>query len=402
METNSNASSYGMHTDVYEPHFTKENESNIDDQINFRDRIELAKLLLTQAHSIVGISLSTLAIILNMASLFALSYVRGRTAAHFQLVKSLACSDIVTGLTVIMHELNRAFNPVLGLFIGTINERQLSFCMHMIIKANFSASLNINLFNLLLMAFDHYLAILKPLHHDRILSKKRTRIVIIIFWILAFVIGFSDFYAEVNIISKIKKEFQSTFCEAVYITRYQCEYAVFAVLCIIYPTLILLYTRMCIHIRTLTSPGQHDQIGSESEQHFRQQKIDKRNRKAVGTTLLILGTFSVCWLPNFLFQTITSIYAEINHPITLSKPVLNLLRYFDKTFLILLLINCCLDPLIYSFRLREIRLGYWRALRCGRIETDSHTTYSGVSSVPLMHNPQRPRAPSGSNHDGKQ
>ena len=131
------------------------------------NRLLLAKLLLLQPHSIIGLILGALSIVLNGISILALSHVRNRKAAHFQLIKSLAYSDILIGVAVIAHSINRALNPVRGLSVGTDEERRMSFCMFMTLKAVFGSSLNITLFNLLLMAIDHYYAILKPLSNTR-------------------------------------------------------------------------------------------------------------------------------------------------------------------------------------------------------------------------------------------
>ena len=156
------------------------------------------------------------------------------------------------------------------------------------------------------------------------------------------------------------------FCEAIYISAFQTEYCSFAIMCVVYPTMLLLYVRICNHIRRITNPSQHDQDNLRSSINSRQQTMHHRNRKAVGTTFLILGTFSLCWLPNFLFQTTTSIYTELIQPNVLSTHIVDILRYFDKIFIILLLVNCCADPLIYSFRLREIQMGYKVVFRCGK------------------------------------
>ena len=55
----------------------------------------------------------------------------------------------------------------------------------MVIKTLYATGLSITLLNLFLMAIDHYVAIMKPLHHGRLLSKRRTRILIIFCWALA-------------------------------------------------------------------------------------------------------------------------------------------------------------------------------------------------------------------------
>ena len=159
------------------------------------DRLSRARLLFANPYNITEFILSTIAVILNSFTLLALTRVPGRSSAHFQLIKSLACSDILIAVTCMIHDINNAFNPVL-FFTGSDQERRVSFCMRETIQATYATGLTISLLNLLLMAIDHYVAILKPLYHDRLLSKRRTRMLVASCWVLAFVFGYSDFYVE--------------------------------------------------------------------------------------------------------------------------------------------------------------------------------------------------------------
>ena len=337
-----------------------------DDTFN---RLALARRLLAQPHNIAEMTLSFFAMTFNALSLFALSRVRNRSTAHFQLIKSLACSDILIALTVTIHGINRAFNPVLrDMFVGSEAERRCSFCAYMVIKAVYAASLNITLFNLLLMAIDHYVAIMKPLYQLRLMTRTKISLIISAVWILSFVLGFMDFYAEFYNVPRIQNIFGANFCEAIYITRFQDEYCVFALTMIIYPIMLFLYIRICLYIHNLKAPGQNLQMHAS---FIRKEVVQKRNKKAAGTTLLILCTFSICWLPNFLFQITMSIYAELTRPNPPNENMWYILQQFDKIFVILLLLNCCADPLIYSFRLREIRFGYRRLFRCDSADSTS-------------------------------
>ena len=125
---------------------------------------------------------------------------------------------------------------------------------------------------------------------------------------------------------------------------------------VVYPLMLLLYIRLCVYIQRLKHPG------SSHSRSFNLRKT--KNKKSIDTTLIILGTFTFCWLPNFLFQTTMSVYAEITWPKAPEGSTLNLLRKVDKVFVILLLFNCCADPVIYSFRLQELRMRYKHLFCC--------------------------------------
>lgn len=86
---------------------------------------------------------------------------------------------------------------------------------------------------------------------------------------------------------------------------------------------------------------------------FEQQMI-RRSQKAMCTTSIIVGMFIACWIPYCCLQMI-GLIKQVYSIIPLS--VLHVLNILDKTFYILLLFNGLIDPLVYSLRMRQIRLG---------------------------------------------
>ena len=115
--------SYSAEHDTYVTTEAMAPRGNASDTAYTYNRLSLARLLLAQPHTIAGFILSVIAIVLNIATLFALSFAPGRTRAYLQLIRSLACSDILIAVTCVVHNINRAFNPVLGLFTGSEYER---------------------------------------------------------------------------------------------------------------------------------------------------------------------------------------------------------------------------------------------------------------------------------------
>ena len=94
------------------------------------------------------------------------------------------------------------------------------------------------------MAIDHVLAITRPLHHTTILNKTRCTSLIALFWILAFICGYSDF---INVIFNLhlweRKKKIYNLCEFVFLTSYQEEYTVFATVAICLIIMIFSYIR---------------------------------------------------------------------------------------------------------------------------------------------------------------
>nr|XP_046181053.1 alpha-1A adrenergic receptor-like [Oncorhynchus gorbuscha] len=78
-----------------------------------------------------------------------------------------------------------------------------------------------------------------------------------------------------------------------------------------------------------------------------------REKKAAKTLGVVVGMFTLCWLPFFLALPIGSFNSDFRPPETLFK-VFFWLGYF----------NSCLNPIIYPCYSREFKLAFIRILRC--------------------------------------
>ncbi len=318
---------------------------------HFHSIEERAQIILSQPHAIIALILAFLAISMNLLSALAILHQHGALSSHYRFIFSLLMSDILTGSSVILHYVNQIFHPTYPRGLGPIDTRMRSYCMLMFLRALKTTALNSSLLNLMGMAIDHFLAILRPLHYPTLMNKQRASIFIGAFWIIAIICGFSDimtsWYPKYP-----KYRHKINYCEFAYLTKYQDEYTVFAIAALCFVTMIVSYIRILSKIRK-----RHQDL-----QQLRHETIH-RNKKAVITTLLILGTFVLSWLPTCLFQVILIISVYVNREMVETwAPVLAKADYylFD-----LLLINAICDPLIYATRMPEIRNGYKRiCLRC--------------------------------------
>ena len=77
--------------------------------------------------------------------------------------------------------------------------------------------------------------------------------------------------------------------------------------------------------------------------------INKKNRKALVTTVMILGTFLLFWLPISCKMLI-----EMFVTIPLTYDVVKL----SEIFKCLLLLNTICDPIIYAIRIHHVRKGF--------------------------------------------
>ena len=119
--------------------------------------------------------------------------------------------------------------------------------------------------------------------------------------------------------------------------------------------MLVIYTNIYRLVANHQTPGEQ----------LRQLKTDaRRNKRALVTTLLILGSFIVCWIPLSLFQVIMMIRVHRHGEAMAADPeYLIKLALADKYLLSLLLLNSICDPVIYTVRTYEVQLGYKRLCR---------------------------------------
>ncbi len=331
---------------------------------------ERARAFFSQPTTIVALILGFLAISLNVLAILAISKIRGSFSPHYRFIFSLAVSDILIGASVTMHIINKAVNPGYYPGIGPAEARLRSRCLYVVIKALNTTSLNITLLNLMGMAIDHFLAIVKPLHYPTLMNKHRASVIIATFWAIAILCGFSDFMSGYPKYPRNAHRFN--YCEFIYITKYQEEYPTFTIALVCAVIMMVSYAMIVRAIR----------------QRHRGMELLRpdntvRNKKAVVTTLLILGTFFGCWLPMCMFQLALIIQVKVD-PKPLEKLQYILLKA-DTYLYDLLMLNAILDPIIYAVRMREIQMGYRRLLAgCTRNKFNQCSTLGETVQTSLV------------------
>ena len=180
-------------------------------------------------------------------------------------------------------------------------------------------------------------------------------VIIILLWFVGVAFGFSDFL--VSLPSHLRSvDSRLFYCEAVYVSWYGEEFTVFIIATVCLVLMLALYIRIYLHIRRHHAPGEcaHDVM---------QRLNDRRSRRALVTTLLILGSFVVCWLPTCVFQ-VTLITLVQLQPTNISPALQYVLKNVDNLLYNLLLVNSICDVIIYTLRCKEVRLGYRRLCCC--------------------------------------
>ena len=320
--------------------------------VHYPDIGERMLNLLDNPHHMIASLIGLVAISLNLLVVLALHSVRQRLTCHHQLIMSLAASDMVVGSSVVLHIISTVLSPMH--YPGGPHlqqQRLLSSCLHLAIKALNSAGLNMTLINLMLMAVEHFLAIYRPLRYMVLMNKTRLKLVILLAWLCAFVLGYSDLFSAAHIYHK-NVQYGYNYCELVHLTSYQAEYTVLAVAPICMFVMCYLYGHIYLKIRRHRLPG----YVPESS------RVNHSTTKALVTTLLTVGTFVISWVPTFLFQVIMLIRVKYDTAaVERNMPILYLVNQYLFDLLIL---NALSDALIYAIRVKEVKHGLRKLLWC--------------------------------------
>ena len=307
------------------------------DDLDYYDiNVRLKQLL--ELHEIVRIILCCISLLLNIIILVALFQVRSRITTHYRLIISLAISDILVGGSVFFHYVRKIFSPVYSLGDGPEQERLTSMCAFLFIKALNTTGLNINLMNLMLLAIDHYMAIMRPLQYPIIMRRSKVLYAIVSIWVTSLILGLSDFFSAIG----NDKWEMFNYCEKVRATTYQEEFTVFAIAPVCLGVIVYIYMRIYVKVHRHRIPGNSGLSEREATRHT----------KALITTLLNIGAFLVSWLPLCVFQITLIVMARTSPRIVMGAHA----ALMQATYHLynLLIMHTIADPIIYTVRMKEV------------------------------------------------
>ncbi|XP_052803958.1 melanocortin receptor 5-like [Mya arenaria] len=301
---------------------------------------EKAERLLQQPEYIVILLLCLVALVTNIVSIVATCHIRGSLTMHLKLIINLAASDILIVFSILILIINKIFNtpPEVG---SKPEDRLLNACFFASVNSVNIMSYLIALLNLFAMALDHYIAIMMPLRYKHLMSKKRGYVFISLLWIIATIGGFSNFF--IGFIGYERHELFN-FCEYIMDDSYHGEMLIFGVTIVCLFAIVVIYTRIFFEVKKIQALA------------MLVPNYSLHNNKAMITTLVIIGAFTICWLPNCIFQ-ITMI-AQIQFNKKIVYKLFSKLLLISKYLHILQLANCTADPIIYAVRLKVVQTGY--------------------------------------------
>lgn len=259
-------------------------------------------------------------LILNIASVIAIVNIPHGLTTHSKLIISLSVSDSLILLGALCHNF---------LYITS-----WVACISIIKRVLCDTGIMATLLNLLAMAADHYLAIMKPMSYRRFMKGILSYCLILLIWIASLIIGFLEII--VGQTTKVEFIIEVPFCMKIIVDDFDTETIVITVVFIVLSGIVVFYTRVYVVAKNIIA---RDRILYHDNMH---------NYKAVLTMMLIIGTFAIFWTPMAIFKIYTYFH---------SKDYAQLV-FADNFLFLLLLLNSLADPLIYATRLQEVQKGY--------------------------------------------
>nr|AGU42407.1 melanocortin 1 receptor [Sciurus niger] len=178
------------------------------------------------------------------------------------------------------------------------------------------------------IAVDRYISIFYALRYHSIVTLPRARWAIVAIWIA------------------------SILSSTLFITYYN---HVAVLLCLVTFFLAMLALMAALYIHMLARACQHAR--GIARLHKRQRPVHQGFRlKGAATLTTLLGVFFLCWGPFFLHLTLIILCPQ--------HPACSCVFKNFNLFLALIICNSIVDPLIYAFRSRELRLTLKEVLLC--------------------------------------
>lgn len=240
---------------------------------------------------------------------------------------------------------------VVNSLLPTVYQVQSSICVSLSLEAFRLTGLIASVLHLLALAVNHYIGILRPLHYAATVTRRTVWLATAFMWLLPlalFLIYFSSVPGQ---------GFQSATCTSEFILWSTFRFTLSLLFFLPLVLMSFIYAHIFILVR------RHQQGAGLSAQVPGQLR---KSVKAVHTTLLILGTYLLGWVPAVLFYVLTCLDCAL--PIT-SLP-LDVRLTFGILTNSLVLLKSFADPVIYVVRMREIQDAFrlmWKS-RCGLVD----------------------------------
>lgn len=281
-----------------------------------------------------------LAFLFNAGVLLSLRWLRRPVSPTLCFSLSLTFADAYSALLLATGLVLNSYLPVYGISLGA-QER----CIVLVLEVFRLSGLLASAFHLLALAINHYVGILRPLHYAAMVTRRSSELAIAVLWalpVLIFLVYFSSVPGQ---------GLQSPGCTQVGFVRGR---AFSLTLLVLFSTPLILMTFIYSHIFVVIQRHRAGLVSFPSARQLR------RNLKAAYTTLWILGTYLVGWMPAVAFVVLTC--TECAFPIY-DVPMRTRMALGILTNA-LIICKGLVDPFVYAARMPEVKDAVQSMLRC--------------------------------------
>lgn len=287
-----------------------------------------------------------------------------RTLTNYFIV-SLACADILVALLVMpfgIYNIHMNLHWELGSVVC-----KLASCLDVMMTST-------SILHLSCLAMDRYIAICCPFFYHQIMTKRTVIVLIIACWTVPVFISWIPIFNgwnEIGIEGVIKCNTPPDGKACMFMVN--IPFALIGSLIIFYvPTIFMLMVNVRIYQEATKQAMRIRSLEMTTLGEQKREKSMRHERKAAKTLSIIMGTYSLCWFPFFIFNV--------------TDPIIGYKIPFTAWQLALWLgyVNSTINPFLYYFFNRTFRQAFIRILKChkcrGIVHNDNHFL-TGVSSL---------------------
>lgn len=285
----------------------------------------------------------TLAFFFNATVLMSLRWLRRPMSPTLCFSLSLTFADALSAVLLGTGLLLNSYLPIYGISLGS-KER----CIVLILEVFRLSGLLASALHLLALAVNHYVGILRPLHYAAMVTRRSSELAILVLWIIPVLIFFIYFAAVPG------EGLQSKDCVEVGFLRRR---GFSVTLSVLFALPLMFMTVIYSHIFVVIQRHRAGLVSFPSARQLR------RSVKAAYTTLWILGTYLLGWMPAVVFIVLTC--TECAFPI-FQVPMSTRMTLGILTNALIIGKNL-VDPFIYAARMLEVKEALQRMMHC-RVE----------------------------------